>query len=75
MTIDPRFKELESKGFKKVKVENFEYYIYKFKGFSLITSSTDEEFKVFLEKNSDAYWTDVDDIKTMISFLHNTEID
>lgn len=69
-------KLLESMGFIKSYGENdnFSYYHYTHNDITLYTSATDEDFKVYIE-DSQSYWKDIDDVKSMISFLHNTQID
>ena len=72
--IDPRFLELEKIGFVNEYGENFEYYFYKKNNISLISSALDEDFKVYLEM-ANSYWTDIDDIKSMIQFINQAEVD
>lgn len=72
--IDEKFKQLEAIGFTKQHGEGFEYYEYSLNGINFISSATDEPFKVYLETGS-SYWTNVDDIKSMIQFINQAEVD
>ncbi len=72
--IDPRFLELEKLGFVKEYGDNFEYYVYTYNDIDFISSSTDEPFRVYLSPHS-TYWTELDDVKSMIQFIKQSEID
>jgi len=76
--MDPRFKELSAIGFKKVDVSDdydyYTYYEYKNNGITLLSSGTDEEFKVYFGDKM-TYWTDLDIIRNMIYFVNQSEID
>jgi len=73
MTLE-QIEQLLKLGFKEEHGENFTYYVYKQNGFVFHTSTTDEPLKVFFGDEG-RYWTDLDDVKNTIYFLHNTEID
>lgn len=73
MTLD-QMDQLVRMGFNKEHGENFSYYVYKHKGFVFHTSTTDEPLKVFFGDEG-RYWTDLENVKNTIYFLHNTEID
>jgi hypothetical protein len=72
--IDPKFLELEKLGFVKEQGENFEYYVFSHNDIDFITSATDEPFRVYLSPHS-TYWTELDEIKSMIQFIKHSEID
>lgn len=74
MTIDPRFNKLKSKKFIEKTENGVTYYYFEHNGVTFTSSGTDEEFKVYLD-NHKVYWTNIDDISSMINFLLNTEID
>jgi len=72
--IDSRFLELKKLGFVKEQGENFEYYVLTCNDIDFISSATDEDFRVYLSPHS-TYWTELDDIKSMIQFIKHSEID